>query len=245
MECNKNRVSKIGIVYISFGENSYNAAMNSYGSILKFCSIPAVIIGDKDCKSLPFIKWKGVTPWEDSEPAGQRFYAGRVKPFLYYYTPFDLTLYLDADTQAYDSILPGFKLLDNYDLCVADDPRVLEGTFKRSKQGKEWDWIRDQRDFTHNYLRKKTNPQINTGVIFFRKSKCSELFFKNWYEEWLRFPKWDEQMAFMRAEHNNPNVKILHLNTRWNTNNVELPNKIIYHMWGQQKARDVHVKQTT
>jgi len=233
-------VSK-GIVYVAFGERSASAVARSYDSILKYCDLPALVVGDHYVQGIPHRCWAGESPWTMNEPLGQRFYAGRVKPFLYDYSPFDRTLYLDADTEAYGSVLPGFDCLDNYDVCIADDPRTLESTFRKSKPGPKWDWIREQRDFTHNYLGNATNPQINTGVIFFVKNDQTKLFFRNWYEEWLRFPRWDEQMAFMRVEHNlRCSVAVCHLNTRWNTNNPELPDKIIYHMWGQQKARDLY-----
>jgi hypothetical protein len=230
-----------GIVYVAFGERSARAVSNSYHSILKYCNLPALVVGDYHVPGIPHCYWNGMSPWAMHEPLGQRFYAGRVKPFLYDYSPFDRTLYLDADTEAYDSVTQGFEYLDNYDICIADDPRTLESTFRHSKPGPKWDWIREQRDFTHNYLRRESNPQINTGVIFFAKSDLTKLFFENWYEEWQRFPRWDEQMAFMRAEHNlSGSVAVCHLDTKWNTNNSELPDKIIHHMWGQQKARDLY-----
>lgn len=233
--------SRIGIVYMVFGPRSSRAVENSYESVLRYCSIPAITIGDYYTPGISHITWDGESPWQMDEPLGQRFYAGRVKPFIWEQSPFEKTLYLDADTEVYAPISDGFDYLDNYDICIADDPRTLESTFKSSKPGPNWDWIREQRDYTHNYLRKETNPQINTGVIFFSKSLGAELLFKNWHEEWLRFPKWDEQMSFMRAEYNCKTTSILHLPTRWNTNNAGLSDKIIYHMWGQQKARDLYV----
>lgn len=233
--------SSIGIVYITFGKRSAAAALKSYESVCRYHDIPAIAIGDYDPGDMMYMEWNHDSPWQDDEPVGQRFYAGRIKPFLYEYSPFDRTLYLDADTEICQPISTGFEVLDIYNLAIADDPRILENTFKNSKPGPAWDWIREQRDFTHDYIGKPSNPQINTGVIFFRKSKITRLFFKEWYKEWLRFPKWDEQMAFMRAEHNlRDKVEILHLVSKWNTNNIDMPDKIIYHMWGLQKARDLY-----
>jgi len=232
--------SKAGVMYMAFGERSLKAAINSYHSLLQFCHFPAVIVGDYPTDEIPHIPWTGETPWQNDEPIGQRFYAGRVKPFFYRLSPFEKTLYLDADTEIYRDITPGFDLLDKWDICIADDPRTLESTFRVSKQGPRWDWIREQRDFTHNYIGKASNPQINTGVIFFRKSVGSGIFFTDWYREWMKFPRWDEQMPFMRAEHNCRVTKIYHLPTIWNTNSADRHDKIIYHMWGLQKARDLY-----
>jgi hypothetical protein len=225
---------------MTFGEKSLKAAMNSYSSVLKFCSIPAVTVGDYHSSDVPGIFWQGETPWEKSEPRSQRFYAGRVKPWLYNYTPFENTLYLDADTEAKGSIESGFALLETADILIADDGRKMEGLFRHSKPGPTWDWIRKERDFTHDFIGKASNNQINTGAIFFKKSRQAHVFFANWYKEWLRFGKWDEQFSFMRAEHICKKAVITHLPPIWNTNDPDTPDIIIYHMWGLQKARDLY-----
>jgi len=234
----------LGIMYMVFGARSSAAAQKSYESIREFHDIPAMAVGDHRVPGMKHVKWTGESPWAKDEPRGQSFYAGRVKPFLYNYSQFERTLYLDADTLILKPILDGFDFLDDNDVVIADDGRLIKNLFKKSKQGPKWDWLRDQQAFTLKYLggnERPDPPSINTGVIFFRKSHGSESFMANWYEEWCRIPKWDEQMPFLRAERNVEDSSVIkHIDARWNSNNRNYKDLIIYHYWGKQGARDLY-----
>ena len=228
----------IGIVYAVFGPSSAIAAKESLVSIRKQgITIPAVSTGTREVRGATFIPWEGLDPWVGTQTR-QGYLAGRVKPFLYNYSPFEFTLYLDADTEICGNIMPGFELLREYDVCIADDGRFIENIYKYNKLGAEWNWARDERDFTSALLGKPKNREINSGVIFFRKSSQAEKFFVKWYEEWTRFQQWDEQFAFLRAEHDCPETKIKHLPQTWNEHDPTKP-KIIWHKWGY--ARDRHI----
>jgi len=232
-------VPRKGIVYAVFGEKSAAAALESYRSVRASIGegIPAIAIGTYPVPGLDHLEWKAGSPWTGTQ-SGRSFLAGKVKPLLYNYSPFEYTLYLDADTEICGDIMPGFDFLREYDICIADDGRFIEQIYKHSKLGKEWDWAREERDFTSAFLGKPRNREINSGVIFFRKSDQAEQFFAKWHEEWMRYQQWDEQFAFLRAEHVCPETKIKHLLQIWNEHNPAKP-KIIWHKWGH--ARDQHI----
>ena len=224
---------------MAFGDRSAAAVLESYHSVRVNVaeSIPAIVVGTHPVPGLAHVEWREGSPWTGTQ-LGRRFLAGKVKPLLYNYSPFEYTLYLDADTEICGNIMPGFDFLQEYDICIADDGRFIEKIYKHSKLGKEWDWAREERDFTSAFLGKPRNREINSGVIFFRKSDQAEQFFAKWHEEWMRYQQWDEQFALLRAEHVCPETKIKHLLQIWNEHNPAKP-KIIWHKWGH--ARDQHI----
>ena len=225
-----------GIIYMAFGDRSAHAVRLSYSSIIRHNEdIKAITVGDHTVTPLEHIYWNGKTPWATTGHIRQRFRAGEVKPFLYDLSPFDYTLYLDADTECLGSLRPGFEFLINYDIG-ATYPGHLK---KHAHQPKEhWTTFNQENDFTWKYLEGKKDKYVCSGAIFFRKSPQAKLFFASWYKEWLRFGNWDEQFAFIRTEHDHPEVKILHMEDKWDTN-VKLPDTVIYHAWGKRAARDL------
>ena len=92
----------------------------------------------------------------------------KINPILN--TPFEKTLFIDTDTYFCESILDVFDLLDNYDLAV-----------------------------THAYHRRPQKmpcpncfPEVNGGVIFYRKTEQVLEFFKEWkrlYKELFNGPR--------------------------------------------------------
>lgn len=229
-----------GIIYMTFGEMSALAASESLISIRKQgIDLPAISVGTIKVPGTTFVEWVLQRPYNEQKVIRrQRFQAGKVKPFLHKFSPWAYTLYLDADTEIMGDITPGFEFLKKYDLCVANDNRrPLKDFYKFTKVAIEWDEYRRERDFTIEFLGKSKYNCINSGVIFWRNSPDAIHFFQTWYDEWLRFGLWDEQMAFLRAEHSCPNTKILHLDPIWNEQNAKKP-KLIWHKWGY--ARDYH-----
>jgi hypothetical protein len=232
--------SNTGIIYISFGPNSLEAAKESIASIRRLgIEYPIISVGTYPIPGTEFHEWKDGNIWGDHPWRGHRFLAGKVKPFLYKYTTYKYNLYLDADTEAIENFDFGFKYLEEYDVCVADDTRrPLEMTYVNIKTEPEWDWAREERDFTIKYLDQDNTIMINSGIIFFRLSQGAKNFFDNWYAEWLRWAQWDEQMALLRAEHNCTDTKILRLPSHWNEHNPD-KRRIFWHKWGS--ARDYRI----
>jgi hypothetical protein len=236
----------LGIIYISFGETSAKAALRSLESIRRFgIDLPAITVGTHPIEGTEFMGWRGHAPWtEDETDPDQRFRAGYVKPMLQPISPFDYTLYLDADTIIRRDIMPGFWYLQDHDICAVHYDSVPEYTMEALKRHINQPvfntpYYRDTRrelDFTISVIGGKT-PIVNSGVIFFRKSYEASFFFAKWYLEWLRFTGWEEQLAFLRAEHGTPGLKIKKLPMEWNHKHIK-PNTIIWHKMGGGSARD-------
>jgi hypothetical protein len=212
-----------GIVYVSFGKKSAIAVQNSYGSIVNMgASIPTAVIGDNEIPNMENIKWNGDAPLYNK---GGMFLAGAVKPFLYDLSPFDYTLYLDADTTVYGNIMAGFDPLDENDICVANHYIGLRiGNVDESPEKTETINLVGNIFF------------LNSGVIFFRKSDATKCVFENWYKEWVKYGGWDEQMALHRSIYKCPNVKIFFMPEIWNEK-YKQDDTIIWHQMGSQVAR--------
>jgi hypothetical protein len=234
----------IGIIYISFGEVSAQAAKESLESARHYSgNIPAISIGTHPVEGTTFIPWKGQSPWEEGAPVKYSFYAARIKPFLIQYSPFEYNLYLDADTEICGDILPGFKILFDHDLCIAYSRKWhVEDLYRDDgAAGPQWDVPKKERDYTHKLLGGDQNKLINTGVIFFHKGLAATQFFNGWYGEWERFSHWDEQLAFIRTEHLMPETKILHLPSVWNYHHRRQPDMpiVIWHKWWTARDKGI------
>ena len=231
-----------GIIYIAFGENAQREAGNSIASIHGAgVSIPIASVGDIEIADTTFIKWDNPPPFCGN--GNLSFRAGEVKPFLAKLTPFENTLYLDADTTIRKDFTVGFDYLKDNDVCVA---------YHVKPNGKTWfvdeifsnprlsapvsDRSIEERDLTQKMIGDKRMPFINTGVIFFRASKTTRIFFETWYREWKVFSGWDEQMAFHRAICRCQEAKILLLPPIWNQK-YENKDTIISHRMGKKSAR--------
>ena len=80
-------------------------------------------------------------------------------------SPFDQTLYLDSDTYVCDDLTELFLLLDKFDLCIAHAPYRKNAVNDR-------------------YI-PEAFPQLNSGVMLYRKSHNTAIFFHKWRERFL------------------------------------------------------------
>ncbi len=76
---------------------------------------------------------------------------------------------------------------------------------------------------------------VNTGVIAWRKSPEVARVFQAWGEEWLKWQRWDEQQALMRAVFKNP-IRVLVLPEVWNHPH-RTGAEMIFHNYGRGAAR--------
>ena len=244
----------MGLMYVSFGKHSGASIDKSISSLRKLgVDLPIICVGSRPTVSSQWIKWEGHEPWpedknENSEP-DQRFRAGYVKPFLYDLSPFDYTLYVDADTEFQKNPLPGFKYLDNYDICapycgkertiglvleIINLPFFTKLPIYRKIRVEIYDT---------NKLVGTHTPVMNSGVFFFRKSDDAKNFFHTWYKEWLYYKGWDEEYAWLRAEKKCPETKLLHLSMSW-SNKLKNKETIIWHRMGSHEVLDPHTRPT-
>jgi hypothetical protein len=121
-------------------------------------------------------------------------------------SPYEYTLYLDADTSIVGPLDHGFRALDQgWDMALALD---YNPTIEGAKQHNPWELnatakVWGGRDFGH----------YNSGVVFFHRTAAVSAFMRAWAEEWRGGY---DQMAFLRALRAQP-VKLWLLGQAWNT----------------------------
>jgi len=225
----------IGILYMCFGTKAAAEVRKSMASLRNLgVSIPVCVVGDTPVRGAQFIEWSGESPFDASQRENFQFRAGRVKPFLVGLTPFERTLYIDADTEFMSDIVKGFEYLNDHDLALAEELLTLGKLYNKPRAGWEINII--ERDETIKELGGDPERKfLNSGVIFFRKNEQVAALFDAWHCQWLRFQQWDEQLALMRALHQQP-VKYKALSVDWNHPHRHLA-KIIFHNYGRAVAR--------
>jgi len=226
----------IGIIYMSFGEKAAQAIRASALSLRRIgLQIPVCVIGSTPVEGFDFIEWTGESPFDAREKKNFQFRAGRIKPKLYELSPFERTLYIDADTEFMSDILPAFEALDDYDVAIARENLTLHQLYNKAMAG--WEINIKERDATVTELNAGPNVHfLNSGVLFFRKSKATANAMRRWHEAWLEWQQWDEQLAFMRGFFRTPEARVKILEPEWN-----YPHKhngiVIFHNYGRGVVR--------
>ncbi|NIQ89318.1 MAG: hypothetical protein GWN93_09695, partial [Deltaproteobacteria bacterium] len=180
-----------GVIYVAYGKKAKEEARQSIASLKKHHDWPIHTVTEKD---LP----------DRGEP-------GRwAKVSLNLMTPYEYTLFLDADTRVKGDLSVGFGALANgwEIVMVPSGPQENEALGhllpqERAETVKEFDFF---------------PLQLNTGVIWFRKTERLHKFFEQWRQEWLRW-KSKDQGAFLRALNKRP-VSILLLGKAFNGGDV-------------------------
>lgn len=230
-----------GVMYIAFGEKAKKEVGKSADSVMNITdnSVLIACVGDQDVEGVIPIKWTSSAPF--SGVGRHSFRAGSVKPFLYGSSPFENTLYLDADTIVKRDFREGFQYLEDVDICVSyhvkpnGDIWYVDEIFEHPLSQPISDTSIKERDLTQKMIGKRM-PFINSGVIFFRKSEATDHLFREWYSQWELFKGWDEQMALHRAICKCPETKVFLLPPKWNQK-YENKDTIILHRMGKQSAR--------
>jgi len=122
-------------------------------------------------------------------------------------SPFDPTLYLDADTRVRESVAPLFEWVEaGWDMAMA---------LSSNQHGKDWLWhVSDaERQITARVVG-PCIPQYQGGMMCFRKTEAVHRLFEAWRGEWAQFEDQD-QGAFMRALMFCP-VKMWAVGSPWN-----------------------------
>lgn len=190
------RQGTTGAMYIAWGAPAITQAIASLQSLRRWLpDIQAVIVGDAETAAAflnvpgTLVETPPVDPFKGQGMFG--FLAGRVKPLLASLSPFERTLYVDADTEFKASPKPGFDLLDRWDFVIAEaETRSLGLTFP------------DNRSEAGDLVARLGTPHIlyhNSGLFWWRNNQATTDLFRLWSDEWLRYQGWDEQIALLRA----------------------------------------------
>jgi hypothetical protein len=222
-----------GVVYSVFGKEAQEACAQSLASLRKTNpNLNAVVVGDT-----PMFKY-GVRRihWPADVPAFKikrnkppSFRSGIVKPHLFHLSPFDLTLYLDADTDIRGDLTPGFDAMKEFDIAIAAHVHPVE--WYRSTRG----FAKRQEELDETIAEWGGGKDLywNSGVIFWRRNEAISKLFRLWHEEWMRWPVWNEQLALMRAAKITKGLRVNMLDRIiWNTNHPK-SGTVIFHNYGK------------
>ena len=246
-----------GIIYMCFGGNAALDMTRSIESLRNTGStLPVAVVADQetllwardshileDMGVYQMEVWKGQDPFDTTKNSHFQFRAGRVKPFLFYHTPFKQTMYVDTDTEFMLCPDAAFGFLQHWDFVIAQERLLLSQLY--NKRGAGWEHDIAERDATVQAFGADNGdfPFWNSGVFFWKDSQVNEELFKLWQEEWLKFQGWDEQKALMRAA-NRSKTRVLVLGEIWNFPHrqemrevVHENARIILHEYGRGTSR--------
>jgi len=177
-----------GVVYVAYGDEARVQVLLAAQTLREHHpTLPFRIITDESFGRLPrkFPAPKLIYH-EDTDPG-----ARGVKLQVDLLSPFDDTLYLDADTRIHGDITMPFDLLDNgWEMCITPC------------RHQEPD---DQHGHVNEEERAITFEEVSAdlfamqgGVFWFRKCEAVHRLFSTWRQEWERWRDQD-QAALMRA----------------------------------------------
>lgn len=159
-----------GVLYVAIGEQARALAAHSAGTLRAWHEIPVAVVSDGQCD------------WADTViDATPHHRAGRWhKVRAYDLSPWDETLYLDADTEVTAPLKHGFAALaDGWEMAIAQD---CEATFSdRLKRGDPG--LRELRRIAA-LLPTTDLTYWNSGVFFWRKCAAVAELFRRWAEQW-------------------------------------------------------------
>jgi len=193
---------KRGVLYVAYGDKAWAACARSIATVRTFLpEIPVAVVSDTPLKDVEHIH----ICRPEADPGARTW-----KTQIYALSPFDETLYLDADTEVVSNPNAGFDLLRFVDVALSldcdrrvgekhnaqHDPAERAATL--AEVGLEGDLL-----------------YYNSGVIFFKRSVRALAFFAAWHAEWLRWQKHD-QLALARAFYRCP-TRVATLREVWNT----------------------------
>lgn len=201
-----------GVLYVVYGDRARAQFLHSRASLRSVApSLSVAVVSDT-----PIEVDDVVTIIHPNADPGARVY----KTGMYSLTPFEDTLFLDADTIVKSSPEPGFNLLKCVDLVLAQD---VNRNFATNK----WPHLNPEEvKITGEEIGSRHHMYFNSGVIFFTRNERVERMMTAWADEWNRYGQQD-QMALLRAIHKNP-VRIAPMRAPWNTHH-EREAVFVYH----------------
>ena len=212
-------MESLGVVYVALGANALSEYYESVRTLR--CT--------KNDTSVELKHFLFKDPYQDLEvgrasrdlTAEQQAHLAKTRS--YFWTPFEYTLMLDADTRvrSLEDLLLGFKLLgQGWDL-------VIVPSLPNRPKDVLWHLSSDEQIYTFNTLGYWSHIMLNTGVVFFAKNDRVKSLFTDWKTEWLRYKDRD-QGAFLRALRCNP-IKIFILGQAFNSRDGE----VVQHLFGR------------
>ena len=206
-------VADRGVIYIVFGPKAVDQAEQSIKALRRHCPWPITAAGD--------YKPKGATQYIPINRGADDMAASAraAKTSLYVWSPYEQTLYLDADTRPQQSLEAGWGALDRgWDLAAAPS---LDPEFERLGA--------DERGRLILTLGAGYPVPLNSGVMFFRRSDRLASFWREWAAEWGRYRGRDQGAMLLALERAKPRVWLL--GQPWN-DRPDSAGAIIAHYFG-------------
>jgi hypothetical protein len=221
-----------GVIYCATGSVAYlEAALISAIALHQLDpDLPITLISDLPSVNLIPLQRYGITPrlLTSEELHGPGSFASRsIKTRLGSFTPYEETLYIDADVLPLRSLSQLWDHLDRGDWGMVPDlmPRLELCNHVAI----------EEKNYTLCQLPGST-PQFNGGVLLWRKNAMTQAVFQQWHREWLRFQKHD-QLALMRAI-DLTQLPVVTLPATYNISPIDAPlqDQPVYllHCWGGQ-----------
>ena len=211
-----------GAIYVCMGLHYVLMAMVSIKTLKKFNPHLAVtIVTNVDLPMHRFAFWSAdvdrvvLVNQLDSQ---NRF----IKSNIYEFSPYEQTLYIDADTYVAGCLDDLFAFLKYFDVALKLNP------VQQTKLGKGDQKVLD------GAFSVKDLPHWNSGVIAFNKSQASSEFFKYWASAFAATNLPYDQIALVDAIFKTP-TRVLSLNDVWN----KFPSAKLY-VNGLAEAKIVH-----
>ena len=199
-----------GVVYIAYGWRAVKEAGYSIKTLRQHNDLPVTVIGERvdGTEHIAFDDRASMGRWG--------------KCNLDKITPYQRTLYLDADTRVHGVLQAGFGILDG-DWDVAMSPSKVQGDDILWHVGDE------EREATYRELGRNL-LQLQGGMMFWRRNERTTALFQAWREEWERW-KGQDQAALLRALHRTP-LRLWLLSNEWNGGSL------IEHRYGAARRRE-------
>lgn len=198
-----------GVVYIAYGWRAVKEAGYSIKTLRQHNDLPVTVIGER-------VDGSRQIDFDDRGSAGRW-----AKCNLDKLTPYERTLYLDADTRVHGAVDKGYNILGAvFDIAIS--PSRVQG------DGILWHVSDEEREATYAELGRHL-LQLQGGMMFWRKNERTRAFFQAWREEWERW-KGQDQAALLRALHRTP-LRLWLLSNEWNGGSL------IEHRYGAARAR--------
>lgn len=204
-------IAEKGVLYVAYGDNAREQARGSIQTVrAKAHGLPVAVVSNTPLMAADHQIYH---PEADKGARTQ-------KTQMYRLSPFEQTLFLDADTEMLSSPAAGWELLKYVDLVLCQD-------ITRNFADDHWKpHNKDEIAATIKQIGIAQHIYFNSGVIFFRRNERVAALMDAWYEEWQRWSLHD-QMALLRAIHRCP-VRIAPMRAPWNTHR-QSEAKFIFH----------------
>lgn len=206
-----------GVIFSAYGNEAINECLHSIRSLKRSNpDLPVCVLTD-DTKA--FRSCAGHVCRVDSDPFGRR-----AKLSVDLFSPFDFTLYLDADTRVHLPIdLPFLALEQGFEFV---------GTFS-ANQGDMWMIHLKQalRESAEDFIGYQ-NAQAQGGVFAFRKCPSVKAFFNCWRGFFAEGDGEHDQDAMQKALHVQP-MRAYYLGRDWNGGTI------VHHHYSMARRKDI------